>query len=452
MNATKLLLTIILLLSVFLFGCQDETPIEKGLEDFTYQSADIPINIIKPPFLDKDIPQEVFIIDAQKDEEIVTKSGSKIKLKKNSLVSLNGEQVTGTVKIEYRDFHNPMEIFFSGIPMEYDSNGTKLTFETAGMFEIKAYQNNQKLKLKDKNNIDIALVSTSNESRFNFYNLEESTGVWTQEVIQMEIKTEALNTQGSKEENNEILKPIKHDKAFYAFDVDLNKEEYPELSAYDGTMFEVKEKKSFDPIYYNVQWDKAEIKKIKKGHYKLELFKEDTSITVFVKPVIKTEKYNSAIAKYNKQINDRESKKEVKSEFDLYTSQIISYNSAMSSQYEIVRQFQINGFGIYNVDQPKVNPNGDIEEIIVEINGKNKTINNTSYYLVNLNQNSLISLYNKPKYFKNADNVLWAIIDNKEIIIIPSSQIKTMEDKTLYAKLYPIEQGIALLNEMIAIR
>ncbi|MBL4669698.1 MAG: hypothetical protein JKY30_10615 [Flavobacteriales bacterium] len=437
--------------SIALIGCQGDEPTKEGSADLTYTQND-KINFIKPPFLDRDIEQEIFMIDAQKDEELITEAGSKIKVYKNTIVDANGDLVKGEVKIEYRDFHNPLEIYLSGIPMEYDSAGIKYVFETAGMFELKAYQNGEMLNLKMDKKMDVDLISTSNETDFNFYSFNEAKGVWSYEDESMKIITTPKNKTQEKEEAKSLIKPIVHKTTNYAFKIDVNKKQYPELEAYEGTIFEVKGKGSFNPIYYNIQWDKVEIDCKNRSHYVLELFKEDTSIFVDVKPVIKTEKYNQAITKYKKQKKNQEENLEERNDFDVYVSQSISFNSSISSQYEIKRQFQVNGFGIYNVDQPKIRPRGSIENIYVEGFDEKKIINRASYYLVNLKQNSLVSLYSSPKYFKARENILWAVIDEDKMIIASPEQIKTMKDKSLHLQIFSIKEGLEILGDVIASR
>jgi len=445
-NRTFLTFTIF---SIALISCQNDEPIKEGTTDLTYVPNDR-INVIKPPFLDRNIEQEIFMIDAQQDEEITTESGSKITLYKNTIVDGDGKIVKGKVKIEYRDFHDPVEVFLSGIPMEYDSAGTKYVFETAGMFELKAYKDEQLLNLKEAKKIDVELMSTSNEASFNFYSLDEATGVWFLEEEPMQITTTSKSNTLEELEKRALFKPIAQNSKNYSFEINVDKSEYPELETYEGTIFEVKEKNSFSPIYYNVQWDKVKLDKENRNHYILKLFKEDTSIVVDVKPVIKSEKYNQAIANY-KQIKKEVDKVEP-NDFDVYGSLPITFNSSASSQYEIKRQFEVSGFGIFNVDQPKINPRGEIDNVFVKVNDQIRKVKNASFYLVNLEQNSLISLYQNPKYFKGRENVLWAIIESKQMLIASPSQIKTMSEKALYLQSYSIEEGLEILENLIALK
>ena len=94
----------------------------------------------------------------------------------------------------------------------------------------------------------------------------------------------------------------------------------------------------------------------------------------------------------------------------------------------------------------------DIENIYVEGFDEKKIINRASYYLVNLKQNSLVSLYSSPKYFKARENILWAVIDEDKMIIASPEQIKTMKDKSLHLQIFSIKEGLEILGDVIASR
>ncbi|HRD40305.1 MAG TPA: hypothetical protein PLC65_16880, partial [Bacteroidia bacterium] len=73
---------------------------------------------------------------------------SKIKVPQNAFVNKAGPDIIGDVEIQYREMHDQADIIASGIPMTYDSAGTKYHFESAGMFDIKASQNGEQVFLK----------------------------------------------------------------------------------------------------------------------------------------------------------------------------------------------------------------------------------------------------------------------------------------------------------------
>ncbi len=452
MKTSKTILSIAISM-FFITSCQNDNNTSddvQGSTDLTYvPNEGRKLSFIKPPILGKEIAFENFTIDAQKDEEIITENGTKITIYKNSLVDQDGNVVSGKVEINYRDYHNPLEVYLSGIPMNYDSVGVEYVFETAGMFELKAAQDGKKISLKQDGKIDLDFVSTSNEQDFNFYKFDEAKGEWI--VESKEIKTNTL--VNSNTSNTALIKPVAQNKKNYAFDMELDKGNYPELSQYEGTMFEVKEGEAFNSMYYNVQWDNAEVKKLSGNNYQLTLIKEDTSILVKVKPVVATNQYKKAMNKYNNQMTENKKKQENRSEFDVYSTSTIAYNTSMSAQSIITREFTLNGFGIYNLDKPGImQPNGEVKTLLVKRNDEEQKLDKLSYTVVNLNRNAIVNLFGKPRYYKGALTVVWSILNESEMIIIYPEQFKTMQDKKLIISTYSIDEGISLLDDIIANR
>lgn len=438
---------------LFITSCQNDNNTSddvQGSTDLTYvPNKDRKLSFIKPPILGKEIAFENFTIDAQKDEEITTENGTKITIYKNSLVDQDGNVVSGKVEINYRDYHNPLEVYLSGIPMNYDSAGVEYVFETAGMFELKASQDGKEISLKQDGKIDLDFISTSNEQDFNFYEFDEAKGEWIVESKEIKTKT-LLNSNSGK---TALIKPIAQNKNNYAFDMELDKSTYPELSQYEGTMFEVKEGEAFNSMYYNVQWDNAEVKKLSGNNYQLTLIKEDTSILVKVKPVVATNQYKKAMNKYNNQMAENKKKQENRSEFDVYSTSTIAYNTSMSAQSIIIREFTLNGFGIYNLDKPGImQPNGEVKTLLVNRNDEEQKLDKLSYTVVNLNRNAIVNLFGKPKYYKGALTVVWSILNENEMIIIYPEQFRTMQDRKLITSTYSIDEGISLLDDIIANR
>lgn len=452
MQTSKTILSIAISM-LFITSCQNDNNTSddaQGSTDLTYvPTEDRKPSFIKPPILEKEIAFENFTIDAQKDEEITTENGTKITIYKNSLVDEDGNAVSGKVEINYRDYHNPLEVYLSGIPMNYDSAGVEYVFETAGMFELKASQGGKEISLKQDGKIDLDFISTSNEQDFNFYELDESTGKWMVESKAITTKT-LVNSNSGK---TALTKPVAQNKKNYAFDMELNKSKYPELSQYEGTMFEVKEGEAFNSMYYHVQWDNAEVKKLSTNNYQLALVKEDTTILVKVKPVVATNQYKKAMDKYSNQLAENIKRQENRSDFDVYSSTTIAYNSNMSAQANITRQFSVNGFGIYNIDKPGIfQPKGEVETLYVNRNNEEKKLDNLSFGVVDLNRNAVVSIYGKPRYYTNASTVVWSILSETEMIIVFPEQFITIQDKTLYASTYSIDEGISLLDDIIANR
>ena len=146
------------------------------------QKSEQPVEAIsiadeKPPKQQKllSIPFNEYTFLAEKGAVINDPtSGAKITIPKNALVTCDGQQVTGRVSLKYREFRNQADIAISHIPMTYQDQN----FNSAGMFEMRAFQNGKELCIASGENASIDFVMTKNEEGIGFYALDDSTEKW----------------------------------------------------------------------------------------------------------------------------------------------------------------------------------------------------------------------------------------------------------------------------------
>lgn len=120
-------------------------------------------------------------IDAEKGGTVVMKeSNSLITIPASILVDENGNEVKGKVEIRYREYRNSAETAFSGIPMTYKQDNEELNMNSAGMFEIRAYQNNKPVNIKPGKAITVDYVATNKIEDCNFYALNDEKQEWKQ--------------------------------------------------------------------------------------------------------------------------------------------------------------------------------------------------------------------------------------------------------------------------------
>ncbi len=111
-------------------------------------------------------------------------SGSKVIVPDNAFVDKDGKPVKGKVDIKFREFHDYVDFFMSGIPMEYDSNGTKYILESAGMIEIYGEKNGERVEIAPDKSIAVELVSNIEipnvnvKPNFNIYRLDTEKRNW----------------------------------------------------------------------------------------------------------------------------------------------------------------------------------------------------------------------------------------------------------------------------------
>lgn len=123
----------------------------------------------------KGIPYTTYTIDAAHGASFYHTGGSEIIIPKNAFVDGKGNTVTGKVKIKYREFHDAADIIASDIPMQF---GPDLHLETAGMFDIRAYQNGKEITARQGQSIHINMVSYVDDGCYNQFYLDDAKRQW----------------------------------------------------------------------------------------------------------------------------------------------------------------------------------------------------------------------------------------------------------------------------------
>jgi hypothetical protein len=151
----------------------------KSGSDFTNDFSSSP-QIIDEDVLKKiQIPFEEITMNAQEGKEFFTaKSHSRIAFPAGILQHQDGSKVEGEVTIRYREFRNPAEMAFSGIPMEHEQNGEKFQMNSAGMIEVRCVQNGEELKIGKNNYFTMDYRVTDNLDSCYFWSLNDQTKKW----------------------------------------------------------------------------------------------------------------------------------------------------------------------------------------------------------------------------------------------------------------------------------
>lgn len=315
-----------------------------------YYSEDSPC--IKPPVPGAELQASTYTVDNQKGAVLKHSTGTEIRIPANSLTDESGNVIQGKAELQYREYHTVPEIILSGIPMTYDSAGTRYAFETAGMFDIHCVQNGKKVYLDEKKPISVKMQSTSAEGRFNFYELDTAARNWVYlgkgkneaivnenkveiDEVEIEKNSEVVNTnkhsvqshpevikktgmveQAKKEvvktEESKPVEPRKLNPDKYNFLLNVDPEEFPEMASFKSTRFEVgEESKNFDRTWFSKTWNDVRLREKSKGiSYYLDLTliqngKPNTS-TVVVYPAFDGKDYEMARKRFDQQFTTYE--------------------------------------------------------------------------------------------------------------------------------------------------
>lgn len=304
---------------------------------------------IAPPISKLNVPYTSYKVKTEHGATIKHKSNSKIIIPKKAFVDKQGQDIVGEVEIKYREFHNQADIIASGIPMTYDSAGVQSHFESAGMIDIKGYQNGEPVFINPKKQITVEFSSEHTADRYNMYELDTVAKNWTylsrdnslknikqsiasQPAKQKEIeKTDSPKAQELQKQIDAIPPKIEAEKTTYAqkvnqlpkhtepnkptkaiagrpqFQLEVNYKEFPELQAFKNAVFEVgTENKNYNSKLADITWGSAEVSEgPQKGkNYLLTLKLRERVEKLIVYPALTGADYDKALKSYESKFAD----------------------------------------------------------------------------------------------------------------------------------------------------
>lgn len=422
------------------------------------------------------------IINVDEELAISAKSGTRITIPANTLVNSLGNLITGDVTFKYREFLDQKDIFLSGIPMNYDSAGVKMNFESGGMFELLAYQNDQPVFIAPEKTVQVELASKEVGDNFNIYYYSPEERKWVykkkdvagftkdeiEEVNELLLSTSVDSLPDDilmveKENVIEQIKSLKNKKPIqpklanankYSFTINVDYRDFPELTSFKGLKFQVSDKeKNFKPEYAKETWDDVEVTHgEKRAEYSTCFTNQKRGEVCFItNPVFAKSDIANAEVQYEKLLIDYKSKKDsLKKRNKAIRKEIAKRSSELNNQRRIelnkravnlatvvenriTRTFQIANFGIWNSDCPQRLPT----EAIVKANfvdGNGEEIQLGTMYLVLKGRNEVISMTSETvkegiRYNPNEECMLWAVTsDRKNVAIFRSEQFKEIKD------------------------
>lgn len=305
-----------------LFSCKNNADSDSKTE----------ISVISPPLEGDFVNDTVFEIDPTVANFLQAPNGSSIEIPANAIVDKNGNLIEDKISVHFNQYHSAADIIASGIPMQYDSAGTVYTFESAGMFTLKAKSGDRSLAIKEGQAVNVNLASDKDDA-FNFYALDESTGDWTYEHSPEPVEINPLYRG-----ENRVLRPEPGTEDAFVLDLNFDHSDYAELSSFSGIVWEyVGENDSLDPRenkwINNVRWTDFELNPTHETAYEyyLTMIGSSRTFTTKVKAALSGEDYKTAM--------------------QLYQTKKVEIAQKMDQlQKPYIRSVSISGFGTFNYD------------------------------------------------------------------------------------------------------
>ncbi len=442
----------------------------------TYDSLQLveTLSVVHAPIEGLNVTYTKYMVNSNTGDTLDYSTGSKIMIPPGAFTDSNGVTVTGDVELRYREFHDVAAFFAAGIPMTYDSAAVQYHFESAGMLEITAYQNGERLYTNPTAPIKVEMRSYNASTEFNLYSLEETTGDWmlkgkdkvvvTGEApagsqqwdvvaieelpfnpVQVEltkIKNEIIEFKKSKP-----VAPVEANPKRNRFDVDVSPNEFPEIAVYKGVFFEVSNKnKDFKEEWYEVIWEDVSLKRMDDSlNYEVTFTKGKQVVSILVYPVLEGKNYEVAKKKfddkyavYKTKLQEKlDEEKRLIAEWEAEQKRLKDAAAAqqkkweqqrlaVNTEQEIKRIFAIDKFGFWNCDYPQNLPKGALVNAeFIDSSGAKLAF--PHLYLMEYGRNAAFQYwgkaFNRFQYNPNKKNIVWGMTTNGELAILKPGQL-----------------------------
>ncbi|MEM8523160.1 MAG: hypothetical protein AAGG68_00890 [Bacteroidota bacterium] len=445
-----------------------------------------PLENVRPTFAS-------YQVDANTGGTYSYGENSKLIVPEAAFKGADGQVVEGEVNLFYREMHDAVDFFLSGIPLTYDSAGVNYTLESAGMIEIYAEQDGKRVRMMPGKSIDIELATEISvpflnvPPQFNIYKLDVEARNWVyQEPNQMSVLTNAAPSsnpalQAYQNQLEEITrqeqqalaqleariaqpsapqKPNTRNSDLPTLELDFldsftGSEEAKSIkNQYDGAVWQLSPNSQAIPTSAaSTEWESADMKELSNGEFELSLIKGEERLSLIVQPVLLDADYAEALEQYEADLLEYEQKsverdglltadrKAIEAEFAGKKQAVLTAieqenqthtNSAPRQKRKVVNRFQANSFGIWNCDRP-IAP--DPQQAIVAFNDQfGNTYENQTAYLLDKNRNSveriLVTENTVLEFDVNSTHLLWLVNEDRQIAVMRPEAFKKLKTGT----------------------
>jgi hypothetical protein len=418
---------------------------------------------VSAPLADVNVPFANYKVNARKGGSFEYATGSKITFEPGSFVDANGNEVKGNVDIQYREMHDAVDFFLTGVPMEYDSAGQTWQLHSAGMMEIAAFVDGKVVYLKKDKEVKVKMASAYEGTQYNLYHFDTIAGNWVfkgkddvaprvfeqkkeekSALVKNDVPRGYSAEQIAPEVPKDVTAPVKADPKKHRFRVDINKNEFPEMAAFENALFEVDEtREKFDPANYKVVWESIALSRNDgQQEYMITLKKGITVVKLDVYPVLEGAEFDKAYADYQIKHEDFLRKQEAYDKWLADKRNGVAQNAvaqvsvdapepqmrqnegwvytagndkeSIDMTKDVMRTFALDGFGIFNCDVAGKLPQGSKVDLSVKDTDNSLFAGFTAVYHVDRNLNTVMTYHNTNPMTgfsvnTRSSNLIWAV-------------------------------------------
>ena len=400
------------------------------------------------------------------------------------------------------------KVFASGLPMNYDSAGVAYRFMSDGMLRVEAFDGSAPVGLQPGVTLGLEVPVKQDSVAFNHYTLL-ADGTWTYEaplspityhqacgLREQELPVEApasttapvaryAQLAGWEQKLNALrgqapVKPFKRNPAQDHFTLDVVAAEFPALTPFGDTEFEVRGP-GFHPDFFDQVWEDFRIQRITgMDRFRVTLIGEQGQREFNVVPVVPSSEFEAALAEYETakanhtaQTQDLETKiagqqkalealeqqaqaarenKGARAATTLLSAIALDMDPA-----RLVRAFEIGSLGICNVDVPIEIPKVKPVPVDVRADYNGATIRPAQAMLVDAKRNQSIALagenVHQLRWLDRWENYLFASVDGNQFLVATPEQFEALDrksDEPQFLDLRVIEEPLKSLEEVQA--
>ena len=344
---------------------------------------------ISPPLPELVMPYSEFEVNAQQINTFDLASGTKLTVYPNTLIDAAGSPLKGKATLKYREYHDAVEVFLSGIPMNYEQGGRSHTMQTAGMFDIQCQQNGQQIFLKEGSGVLVEFASTEVGLEYNFFRLDSTEGWQFVNYVAPTINQNKSKIKQQIRQLNRQLKKKQPPYFIFGFDSALdikynndwtklqaNRKDEKLLKRLDNYQIQLIGREVYEMIDYEgrqlpagmIIWmyankktpawmkkigkdDALKLEKKSNNHYLLHLTKSQGKKYVTSVKVVAPLKYIFEYSAQKWKNNFATVLQEIAVKEERVRQQIEAAQKRMEQEAAVIRSFEIQGFGIYNYDK-----------------------------------------------------------------------------------------------------
>lgn len=392
-------------------------------------------NAINPPFNNHQVEPEIHAIDPSQDAHVVLMSGTSFMIPASTIVDGNGNLVKSVVFLRVSEYLNPVDFFLSGIPMNYDSAGTEYTFESAGMMRVEAFSDSGILSLDKGKTIQVSMMTTDS-SAYNIYAFDTTDNRWIYN------STDDLVTDSTEIDESSLV--ISADKM-----VITRMGNVP-----DGMSWKEAEERGLvvsDTLCYTDARNTNEYRPVKaREDYSQSLWKARKNAQ---KEMLRMFKQRDSIATAQRMEMQRQALEQQRTADSLRLAYENQRAKVQKNEKQLVREFEINQFGIWNCDRPLLAEMPDAVEASFAFGGESIKPMRT-YYFVQIDLNALYRFYPNESEIEcdfNQTHVLWWVGDHQSLFIANPEQFRAAQtpDNPIQVDSMSVEEGLTLLRSTI---